>query len=100
VIAHWPHQGLLRTLEVVVGVAVAAWAVRFFAKLFWRVLGKPRPLGSGPIFFWYSRLLLGRASSPSCCILLRDLGNPGESDWSGHFGVRRSGRAQGLCCIH
>ena len=34
VIAHWPHQELLRTLEIVFGVAVCAWEVSFFAKLF------------------------------------------------------------------
>ena len=34
VIAHWPHQGLLRVLEVILGVALCAWEVRFFAKFF------------------------------------------------------------------
>ena len=34
VIANWPHQGLLRTLEIVSGVATCAWEVRFFAQLF------------------------------------------------------------------
>ena len=34
VIAHWPHQGLLRILEIVFGVAVCAWEVTFSARLF------------------------------------------------------------------
>jgi hypothetical protein len=34
VISDWPHQGLLRTLEIVFGVAICAWEVRFFARFF------------------------------------------------------------------
>ena len=34
VIERWPHQGLLRAVEAVVGVATCAWEVRFFAKCF------------------------------------------------------------------
>ena len=34
VINGWPHQGLLRTLEIVFGVAICAWEVRFFARFF------------------------------------------------------------------
>lgn len=34
VIAQWPHQGFLRTGELVFGVPACAWEVRFFAKLF------------------------------------------------------------------
>lgn len=34
VIEQWPHQGLLRAVELVFGVATCAWEVRFFAKFF------------------------------------------------------------------
>ena len=51
VIAHWPHQGLLRISEIVFGVAVCAWEVRFFAKLFGEFSESLSRLALVPYFF-------------------------------------------------
>jgi|GEM_PF-6976440 len=50
VIAGWPHQGLLRLLEILFGGATCAWVVRVFARLFGNFAENLTPLALVPYF--------------------------------------------------
>ena len=94
VIEQWPHQGLLRAVEVVLRSSHMHLGSEVLREVVWRVLGKLNSIVTSSVFLWNNRFLLSRASSSSCCILLRDFSNSSKSYWSGHFSVHRSDRAQ------